>query len=76
MMPEIQSIPGGERLIEYETGVTMMLEEKPIVAVCQYSAHDFSGDLIMDILKVHPFIVVGKTVIRNPSYTPPQNFTS
>lgn len=74
MTPDIEHMEGGERLLEYESRVTMLLRDYPITAVCQYSAHDFSGATIMDILKVHPFMVVRGSVVHNPFFIPPEEF--
>lgn len=74
MTPEVQTIPGGESLLEYESRISLLLRQYPITAVCQYSASDFSGSMIMDILKVHPFMVVRGTVVHNPFFILPEEF--
>jgi hypothetical protein len=74
MTPEIQNVPGGNRLLEYESRVSMLLKERPITAVCQYDANEFDGATIMDILKVHPQMIVRGTVIHNPFFIPPEEF--
>lgn len=74
MLPEVQTIPGGERLLEYESRVSLLLREAPVTSVCQYDAHAFDGATIMDILKVHPHMVVRGAVINNPFYIPPEEF--
>jgi len=74
MAPEVQHLPGGEALLEYESKVSLLLRECPITTVCQYSAQYFSGAAIMDILKVHPFMVVRGCVVHNPFFIPPEEF--
>lgn len=74
MTSAVQHMPGGERLLEYESRVSLLLQTHPITAVCQYSAHDFNGAVIMDVLKVHPFMVVRGSVVHNPFYIPPEHF--
>lgn len=74
MIPEIQNIPGGERLLEYESRVSILLRDCPVTAVCQYDANEFEGAAIMDILKVHPQMIVNGAVVNNPFYTPPEEF--
>ncbi|RJQ76703.1 MAG: hypothetical protein C4519_14445 [Desulfobacteraceae bacterium] len=74
MMPEVQTIGGGDRLLEYECRVSLLLKTHPIAAVCQYDAHAFDGATIMDILKVHPLMVVRGTVVHNPLFIPPEQF--
>lgn len=74
MSPEIDRIPGGSRLFEYESSVNRLLRDHPVTAVCQYDAHAFDGATIMDILSVHPMMVVRGAVILNPFYIPPEEF--
>ncbi|MDA8137636.1 MAG: MEDS domain-containing protein [Desulfobacteraceae bacterium] len=74
MLPEVQHIPGGERLLEYESRVSLLLKDVPVTSVCQYDARAFDGATIMDVLKVHPHMVVRGAVIKNPFYIPPEEF--
>jgi hypothetical protein len=74
MMPEVQQVPGGERLLEYESRVSLLLKTHPVTSVCQYDARAFDGATIMDILKVHPLMVVRGSVVRNPFFIPPEAF--
>jgi len=74
MTPEIQHVPGGSRLLEYESRVSMLLRECPVSAVCQYDARAFDGATIMDVLKVHPLMVVRGAVVHNPFYTSPEDY--
>ena len=74
MTPEVQNVPGGDRLLEYESRVSMLLEDHPVTTVCQYNANLFDGATIMDILKVHPQMIVRGAVVHNPFYIPPEEF--
>lgn len=74
MLPEILEKAGGERLLEYESRVSLFLRENPITTVCQYDANAFSGAMIMDVLRVHPMLVVRGTVVHNPFYQTPEDF--
>ena len=74
MDPRVQRIPGGSRLLEYEAKVSLLLRERPMTAVCQYDSHGFDGATIMDILKVHPLMVVRGSVVHNPFFIPPEEF--
>jgi len=74
MLPEVQTIPGGNRLLEYESRVSILLRERPVTTVCQYNANYFDGATVMDILKVHPKMIVNGEVVKNPLYIPPEEF--
>lgn len=74
MTPEIEKVPGGERLLEYESRVTMMVREFPVTAVCQYDANQFDGATIMNVLKVHSKMIVNGAVVRNPFFIEPEEY--
>jgi len=74
MTAEIETIPGGSRLMEYESRVSLLLKEHPVTAVCQYDANTFDGATIMKVLKVHPLMVIRGAVVHNPYYVPPEEF--
>lgn len=74
MLPEIDHIQGGSRLMEYESKVSMLLRKYPINAVCQYDARSFDGSTILDILKVHPYMIVRGSVVNNPFFIQPEEY--
>lgn len=71
MSPQIHSIPGGSRLVEYESRVNELLRRIPVTAVCQYDARAFDGGTILEVLQVHPMMVVRGAVVHNPFFIPP-----
>ncbi|MGB3221543.1 MAG: MEDS domain-containing protein [Desulforhopalus sp.] len=74
MIPEIQHVPGGERLLEYESRVSMLLRDHPVTTVCQYDANLFDGATIMEVLKVHPKMIINGMVINNPFFIQPESY--
>ncbi len=74
MAPAVQHMPGGSRLLEYESKITVLLRTHPVTCVCQYDASRFDGATIMDVLKVHPLMVIRGAVVRNPFFIPPEEF--
>ncbi len=74
MSADVQRIPGGSRLMEYESRISLLLRDHPVTSVCQYNANTFDGATIMKVLKVHPLMVVRGTVVHNPFYVPPEDF--
>ncbi len=69
-----RGIPGSERLMEYEALVNEVLATHPLTAVCQYDANRFSGAEIVDVLKVHPMMIVHGQIVRNPYFMKPEDF--
>lgn len=61
-------------LLHYEADLNMVLKDHPLTTVCQYDARKFDGALIMDMLSVHPMMIVRGQLVRNPSYVAPEIF--
>lgn len=74
MSPEVQHVQGGSRLLEYESRVSLLQRTHPVTCVCQYDARLFDGAMILDVLKVHPLMVIRGAVVRNPFFVPPEEF--
>ncbi|MBN1603681.1 MAG: MEDS domain-containing protein [Chitinispirillaceae bacterium] len=74
MVPEIKTTPGGERLLEYESRITILVRTHPVTAICQYNENNFDGKTIMEILKVHPRMIVNGNVIQNPFFIEPEEY--
>jgi hypothetical protein len=76
MEPEVMSVPGGERLLEYEARVSLLLRERPVTTMCQYDARAFNGATIMDVLRLHRLMIVRDMVVSNPFFVPPESILS
>jgi hypothetical protein len=63
-----------EDLLEYEVKLTGILKEYPYTACCQYDARRFDGATIMDVLNVHPVMIVQGQLVKNPFYVNPQDY--
>jgi hypothetical protein len=72
MSPDVARVEGGRPLVRYEQALSLFLQRKPMTIVCQYDAAAFHGAVIMDVLKVHPMMVLRGEVIHNPFYEPPK----
>lgn len=64
----LKGLPGSEHLIEYESRVTEVLQSTSVTAICQYDARLFDGELLYELMKVHPMMIVKGRVIKNPYY--------
>jgi DNA-binding CsgD family transcriptional regulator len=40
----------------------------PMIALCYFDVSCFRGDEMLDLLRVHPLVVVGEDLVRNPFY--------
>jgi hypothetical protein len=71
--PTIPEMTGGGRLIEFEVEVNRLLLDRPMGIVCQYDLRRFDGAILMDVLRVHPFIMIRGSVMRNPFHSCPDD---
>lgn len=69
----LRGIPGSDRLMEYEALVNEVLVTHPVTAICQYDCNRFGGAAILDVLKVHPMMIVHGQVVQNPYYMKPSD---
>jgi hypothetical protein len=60
-----------EALLEYEAHVNHLSAEFPCTNICQYDARRFSGRMIMNILRIHPMVIIRGQIVKNPYYVKP-----
>jgi hypothetical protein len=65
----LRGIPGADRIIECESRINDLVKETPITVMCQYDLRQFDGATMFDVMSVHPIMVVGGHILRNPFYT-------
>ncbi len=63
-----------DELIDYECLLNRTLDELPMTAFCQYDARRFPGAMLLDVLAVHPMMIVGGQLMKNPMYLDPDTF--
>lgn len=67
----LEKLPGVEDLLEYETRLNRILPQYDDFVVCTYDLSKFSASVVVDVLRTHPWAVVGRTLQQNPFYVPP-----
>jgi len=72
----LEDIPGADRLVEYEARFNTELKKTPLTSICQYNINLFDGRTIMDILRLHPAVILRGRITRNPFYSVPDEFKS
>jgi hypothetical protein len=70
----LKDCEGVEDLVEYEARFSMLYEDPPDPVICTYDLNKFSADVIMNILRAHPTVIVGGLLQENPFYIPPEQF--
>ncbi len=69
-----RDVHGAESAFVYEAQLTDLLAEFPHTSICQYDARRFSGEFLMDVLQVHPYMLVHGQLVENPYYVPADEF--
>jgi hypothetical protein len=73
----LRDCPGVDQLITYEAELNRFLPRYPQVILCMYDLEQFSdGTLLLDLLRTHPFVLLGGQLLENPWYTGPDEFLS
>lgn len=72
----LQSIPGIEDLMVYESRLNYFIPEKPWISICMYNTSKFDGSVIMKVLQTHPYIITPHTITQNPLYQNPETWLS
>ena len=70
----LETAPGVSDVIEYETKLNYVLPKYHDVFVCVYDLNRHSGDVVMDILRTHPMVIIAGVLQENPLYVQPDDF--
>jgi hypothetical protein len=63
-----------DKLIEYEALVKEYVARYPVTAMCEYDARRFDGATLLDILALHPAMIVRGQILKNPFYVDPAEY--
>jgi len=61
-------------LIEFESRVNDVWSRHEDAVICVYDLAKFGGDVVIDIMRTHPMVVVAGILQQNPFYVPPEEF--
>ena len=70
----LKELPGLHDFMTYEAELNRFVPRYPQVIMCLYDLDRFSGQNLVDILKTHPMVLMGGTVLENLHYMEPQEF--
>jgi hypothetical protein len=65
-----------EQILKYEAAADAVFtfQSRPIVALLQYNYAELPGELVVELLKLHPIAVVGRFIKRNPYYVNAEDY--
>jgi len=66
--------PGVDNLVEYETRLNYVLPKYEDPVICAYDLSKFPANLVMDIMRTHPVVIIGGILQENPFFIPPDQF--
>jgi hypothetical protein len=72
--PSLVEKAGEYNWLEYETRVNYAVSKYHDPVICTYDLTDFSASLVMDMLRVHPVVIVGGVLQENPFFVAPDQF--
>jgi len=61
-------------LLEYETRLNYILPRYKDPVICTYDLAKFGADVVIDIMRTHPMIIIGGILQHNPFFVPPEEF--
>ena len=70
----LEDRPGVDDLVEYETRLNHILPRYDDPVICEYDLAKFGADVVVDILRTHPMIIIGGILQENPFFVPPDAF--
>jgi len=69
----LEDIDGVCDLLEYEARFNLVHDERDQV-ICAYDLSKFKADIIIDVMRTHPMVIVGGVLQENPFYIQPDTF--
>ncbi len=70
----LEERPGVDDLVEYETRVNYIWPRYKDAVICVYDLAKFGGDIVVDIMRTHPMVLIGGIIQENPFFVPPDEF--
>jgi hypothetical protein len=68
----LEDRPGVEGLLQYEARANLVQVDDPVV--CAYDLTRFGADVVVDVMRTHPLIIIGGILQENPFFVPPGEF--
>jgi MEDS: MEthanogen/methylotroph, DcmR Sensory domain len=68
--------PGTERAMEYEARMNLLVRTFDCTFMCVYDLSKLHGEMVVDIMATHPYVVLRGQVRQNPFYIPPEVYLS
>ena len=70
----LEDRPGVDDVVEYETRLNYVLPKYDDAVCCTYDLARFGANVVMDVLRTHPMVIIGGVLQQNPFFVPPDEF--
>jgi hypothetical protein len=70
----LRDAPGVEHLIGYESELNRVTSCYPAIVLCLYDLDLFSGEVVINIVRTHPQVLIQGILVENPYYVGPDEF--
>jgi hypothetical protein len=70
----LRDVPGAEHLIGYESELNRITSSSPVVVLCLYDLDRFSGEVVVNVVKTHPQVLIRGILVENPYHVEPDEF--
>jgi hypothetical protein len=70
----LRPAPGVEHLIDYESELNRVTASNPVIVLCLYDLDLFSGEVVVNVVKTHPQVLIQGILIENPYYLDPDTY--
>jgi hypothetical protein len=68
--------PGRDEFFVYESAINRVVKGAPALFMCLYDLDLFSTEMLVEVLRTHPKLLLGGSVRENLHYQPPEVYTS
>jgi hypothetical protein len=66
--------PGSDRAIEYEARMNLLVPKYDCTFVCTYDMAQLTGNMIVDLMATHPYVILNGTLRENAFFIPPEQY--
>jgi DNA-binding CsgD family transcriptional regulator len=70
----LSGAPGWDDLFVYESSLNHVVEHVPTILMCLYDLKKFGAEMLVEVLRTHPKVLLDGTVIDNPHYLLPTDY--
>ena len=61
-------------LVGYESELNRVTAGSPVVVLCLYDLDQFGGEVVVNVVKTHPQVLITGILVENPYYVAPDEF--